>query len=188
MKTFTLLYLPFLLLTLLIGCKEEEDDPFPSGTELLKNPSAESGSDDWLNREAQYFLEWTDEEAADGNGSLKIRSDQQVDDFGYWVQGITEIPKGKRLQLSTKIKTNEVDGEGVFIVIRTDSSLNNDQLQFYTTQNNLFIGGTQDWTEYSLEMDEEVKEEVEIIYVFLIFGRQTTGTAYFDDVSLKVID
>jgi len=56
-----------------------------------------------------------------------------------------------------------------------------------TTQNRIDIKGTKNWSSYSVELDD-LSEGADEILVFILLGSGTTGTVYFDDISLIAKD
>lgn len=52
-----------------------------------------------------------------------------------------------------------------------------------STQGEVPITGLKDWTEYRVTLNE-VPSRIESLTVYLLFLPNTTGTVYFDEVSL----
>jgi len=102
--------------------------------------------------------------------------------FSSWSYRITpsEIPVGSKLVLKLKVKLNEVAGNGVCVALRGDTSSEN--AFFVTTEGNQRISGTQEFKEYSVKLNY-YPQDVSAIWIFLIMDT-STGTAYFDDISL----
>ena len=88
-----------------------------------------------------------------------------------------------------RIKTKNLIGEGAAIAIRCDDDTlgPGEPEQFYTTENKINITGTKDWESYSIEMDEAVETNITSIRIFMMFLPNTSGTVYFDYVSLEEI-
>ena len=178
-----------LFLPALIGCK---DDPEPA-IDLLVNNSMEIGDsspNSWLDLEQTvYSTEWTSEEANSGNKSLKITATQtDPTNIAFWAQSFSgSIPVGKDVVLSIRIKGKNLTGQGISIAIRGDAETPRSGLaeQFGTTEGEIDITGSFDWTTYNVRLngiDSNIKE----LTVFLIFLPNSTGTVYFDDASLRV--
>jgi hypothetical protein len=87
---------------------------------------------------------------------------------------------GKDLTFNVKIKGDNLVGQGVSIVIRIDGV--SSQLQISSTEGSQNIVGTFDWKSYSIKL-ASVSSQAKTIYVFLVLLPNTTGKAYFDDVS-----
>ena len=137
----------------LLSCNDESGDP--AVIQLLINSSVEAGGQSpnrWFSQDADFIsTEWTSEQFFIDSKSLKISSDNDDDDFGYWGQRVRDdIPFGRRLRLSAMIKLENVvsDDTGVSLVIRGDDDSN--QVFFYTTQGDIPILGDQDWAKYSI--------------------------------------
>ena len=116
--------------------------------------------------------------------SLKIKAlDTQANGFSFWSQQIMAVsfPEKAKLILRAKVKTQDVTGEGVFVALRCDS--NTTQLSFETTQGTTMINGSNEFTEYTVNMSAIPKGTTNM-WVFLIMSGTCTGEAYFDDVSL----
>ncbi|MEJ1242420.1 hypothetical protein WBG78_29995 [Chryseolinea sp. T2] len=116
--------------------------------------------------------------------SLKITAlDTQANGFSFWSQNLTSanFPDGAQLVLKAKIKTQDVTGEGVFVALRCDS--NTTVLSFETSQGTTSINGSHDFKEYTVGMNA-IPSGTTNLYVFLIMSGTSTGSAYFDDVSL----
>ncbi|HEX5172362.1 MAG TPA: hypothetical protein VFW11_24470 [Cyclobacteriaceae bacterium] len=191
MKTSTFRFAMILLfsLSLISGCEDESNSGNP---ELVQNPSIENGNQspsswfpsDYADSDTQVI--WSDVQAYDGIRSLQLSSDNADASAGWWGQTYEDkIPHGKKLRLSCKIKLDNVVGDGVSIAFRGDN--NTKPEFFYSTQGKINITGNHDWEEFSVEMDTKIPDTVVRIYIFLIMLNNTTGSVYFDDVSLKKI-
>lgn len=197
-----------LVITLLSGCGKKEPYVY-KGVELLKNGDLEeedpgtnfpkgwdkggqAGLDEnkkWIKASDEQLAQIkyiVDEEA--GNNYIKIKTDITADEnnFIYAYQAYEDnMPSGKQLKLTARVKTEGLTGEGAAIAIScigagTDGAAS----QFATTQGKIQITGTQDWTTYTVELTERVRSDIKIIVVYLLYLPETTGTVYFDDVSL----
>lgn len=121
------------------------------------------------------------------NQSVLIKSDASSNEFAYWAQTIEANQLiGKKLSFNVNIKGIDITGEGIAIAIRGDdnSSSSNSAEIFYTTQGRMTIDGTFDWKSFNVE-SEIIPNNIDVITVYLIYLRNTTGTVYFDDVSLN---
>ena len=116
--------------------------------------------------------------------SLKIaRTIVDTTNIWYWDQIYSGImPTGQTLTLTAKIKGVNLTGEGVSIVIRGDGA-DQSTLQFATTQGDISITGTFNWSTYSVSLST-LSTNVYRIVIFLIYLPKTTGTVYFDDIKL----
>ena len=192
-KFFLLVSIVFLLFSFLMYSSCGEDDPEPTTIQLLLNLDMESGTNSpyywgWFSvppeAEDDFKHTWTDGEYYSPTKSLEISSDIPYDStFSSWVQTVRNIPHNKDVKLTVKIKGINLEGEGVSIAIRADDTTIPSLLQFETTQDRIEIKGTFDWTTYSIEM-ENILDDVNLIYIFLLYHPNTTGTVYFDDATL----
>jgi hypothetical protein len=174
-----------LLFTALSACEKKNDTP-----ELIVNGNVESGlgvPTAWwqapeLTGMTGFTLAWTDTESYSARNSLMIsRQTISATDYSYWGQVIYDkIPIGKTVTLKVKIK-GVLTGDGVCVAIRGDGAT--DMLQFVTTEYLHKITGTFDWTEYSIQLPNIVSA-TESLWVFLIYRPNTSGSVYFDDISL----
>jgi hypothetical protein len=184
-----------LILFLVLSCGKK-DEVIP--TQVLLNTDIESGGsnpDNWYVNQGStstYTGTWSDEEASSKTHSLKISATAlQSSDFAYWVQTYsqttlgTKLPFGKDLTLSLKIKGKNLSGQGLSIAIRADNAINptKDGSSFVTTQGGIQINGTFDWKTYTVKMSS-LRSDALYVYVFLVYLPNTTGSAYFDDVTL----
>lgn len=176
-----------LLICMFISCKKE--DTFQ--TQLLKNSDMELNSSldqSWVSggngTEAGFIYGWTNEESFSPVNSLNIsRTVIEAENYWYYEQIYSrEIPLGRDLMLNAKIKGVNLVGRGISIAIRCDGADPN--IQFETTQGVKTINGTFDWTNYSVKL-HKVNSAVTSIHVYLTYLPKTTGTAYFDDVTLS---
>ncbi len=180
-----------------------EDDPAnddPSNIiQMLNNINAENESgplDFWWNYSGnsnEYISTWASNYYVSSNHSLKINCISSISDInslGFWAQTInSNIPIGKQLTLKAIIKIENVIGDGVSIAIRgDDTTFPSDMAEvFSTTEGQVNINGTKDWTEYGVVLDN-VPSNIKSITVYLILLYNTTGTAYFDDITLTYIE
>jgi hypothetical protein len=103
--------------------------------------------------------------------------------FAYYYQIYSsQMPVGNNLTLKAHIKGVNLEGEGVSILIRCDD-VNNSTVQYAGTQGDISITGTFNWTPYTIDLID-LQSSVKTIVVFLIYIPNTTGTAYFDDITL----
>ena len=186
MKTTLIQSALFLLIFTFFSCDDSNDI---KEVQLMDNPSVEDGDQSpfsWFHNNGSYNSEWTDEHSYDGLKAIMMTSGIDNGDFGFWGQSIvSDIPYGKKLRLSCQIKLDGISGEGVHIAFRGDGKDVNNKIFFHTTQGTTSISGDKDWQRYSVEMIEPVSEDVTKIWVFLLLGSNTSGTVYFDEVSLQ---
>lgn len=119
----------------------------------------------------------------DGNYSIRIESvgDKVNDSFGAVGYGIAINFTGKKVTMKGKMKTENVEGEFAGLMLRMDSK--DSMLQF----NNMWekkILGTNDWTEYSIELP--LDKDAKAIYIGAILNG--TGKIWADDFSIFIDD
>ena len=180
----------FLLLPSLFACKKNDG---LNPVQILVNTDVETGTlapNSWgadPGTSGVYSLEWTKDIAFSSTHSLKISAQNSTSPgFSYWYQAFQgEMPNGKDLILSAKIKGDNLTGQGVSIAIRGDNSIpaTSNGSQFMTTQGATSIQGTFDWTTYSVKLTN-LSSDTKRLYVFLVYLPNTTGTVYFDDITL----
>lgn len=165
-----------------------------SSNELLTNGDMEMGTTlptAWFQSAPcqNNTMVWTEEEAFSPGKSLKISNSTAGSEcISFWGQTFnTDIPTGKSLTLRVRIK-GQLEGQGVSIVIRGDDTpdISGNAEQFATTQGDLPIIGTFDWTEYSISLDN-VEASTLSLTVYLVYLPETTGDVFFDDVSLEFL-
>lgn len=177
------------LIFVLVSCHKDKLNPM----QILINTDVETGSlqpNSWIAVGATgttYKAEWTKEEASSQSHSLKISAaNSDSINFAYWYQRYSgEMPFNKDLILSVKIKAKNLSGAGVSVAMRADSSTPSAKAgtTFVTTQGHTPISGTFDWTTYNIKMSA-LRTDAQYLYVFLVYLPNTTGTVYFDDVTL----
>ena len=188
-------FILFALLATLGACKKEQEEP--AEVELLANASIDSPNHDW--RFNYVGNELGNPNGCDGAFSLDIHASppyalkigceevRNLSVLSYWGQTLQSpaIPEGKQLVLRAKVRLDKVEGEGVALALRGDRNGRSGFVFFESTEKKYPIKGTSDFTEHTLTL-QAFPEPVDRLSVFLIYLRNTTGTAYFDDISLAV--
>lgn len=200
MKSIRLL-LPLLIASLLLNsCKK---DPEPQTlTNVLTNGDMEmSPYQNWgsyLGKNSttspnKYVIEYSTEAASSPLHSLKVSCDAIKNDTTYqYMQQLLNttnvpIPAGAKLTLKAKIKTVNIQGNGISLAMGGNQGASGQYAStFYTsTEGKQSITGTNDFKEYTLTFDA-FPANTTSLYVLLFYLPKTTGTAYYDDVSLTV--
>ncbi|MCR9015655.1 hypothetical protein [Aquiflexum gelatinilyticum] len=185
------------IFALFISCTE--DDGLPVNTQLLKNSDLESpdGSiSPWVPvTEPGFNLGSSTEVFRSSKKSLFIEnSDSLNTNSATWRQSYNgPMPsKGMKLVLRAHLKGDNIELKGpesnVFISIRVfpvEDSNGNTFGRYVTTQNQIGVSGTFEWTQLRLTLPN-TPEEVDNIVVYLVMGSRTTGKIYFDDITLTV--
>ena len=124
--------------------------------------------------------------SASSSHSLQTTSSEaKSSGFSFWRLDVTpsNIPVGKPLELTVKVKVTNVTGDGVFMALRGDGASSSSSIFFESTQGFQTIDGTADFTTYTVNLDS-YPEGVKHIYIFLIMHASSTGSVNFDDISL----
>jgi hypothetical protein len=121
------------------------------------------------------------------DGSLKLSGMKTDKGFAYWalVFDPGNIPVASRLILKVKVKTDGVDGPGVYVALRGDSD--QPTAFFQTTQNKIDIGGTTDFNAYSVAQPY-FPASIKSVLIYLILDGKSSGTVQFDDLQLLVVN
>ena len=161
---------------------------FESGENILLNSDFEDEIDDnpayWYKAiipADNLTISWDYEEAYTGSRSVNINNTHVYDEIvcNNWAQTINIVPLDRIIELSGWIKT--IDAESVVMVIQCwDDNYN--LVGFGTTESEINITGTNDWTQYTTTV--KVPAETESIIVRLVLTG--TGQVWFDDVTLVV--
>jgi hypothetical protein len=174
-----------LFLVIVLGaCQKDEEEK--KSDQLLKNTNMELDSfDDWFEnyRCEDVVFSWTTEESHSPTHSLKIHRAQSGPGNNYFSQELKgDLPKGKNLVLSASLKGKNIVSEkfGATIMI----SLFDKKLDFIKSQKINYVTGTFDWTTYSVLIN--VSQNTEVIIVNLALMGESSGTIYFDDVTLTI--
>lgn len=187
-KIIIFLVLIFIYIILISNCTDPGKNPTPVTYQFLTNTDVEEGTSspyNWaLNEIGDCTADWDNTVFQSSSHSLRISN--SVSDAGNWGncnQSVTEdIPVGKNPVLKVSIKTNNITGAGGAIMIRCDD-VSGAAIAFKTTEGSVSITGTQDWTEYELQLDNAIPAETATIIIFLNLLPESTGDIYFDDIT-----
>jgi hypothetical protein len=129
-----------------------------------------------------FYFTWEEGGSWEGTRAVSIsRTNASPTNFGFWAQTIfADDFRGGPATLKVRVKTDLV-GQGLSIVIRGDDTPQptGSSEVFATTQGQTPITGTQDWTEYTVTLDE-VPFSIQGLTIYLVFLPETTGTVSFD--------
>jgi hypothetical protein len=172
----------FSIILITISCKKEDQIP----SQLLVNTDIESNDQSgWFSwgTGGIFDTEISNEESFSPTHSLKIvKATMDDSNFWYWYQKYEgAMPYGEELTLTAKIKGENLVGKGISIALRGDKQ--DSVSQFVTTFGYIDIIGTFDWTQYKFTLPE-LNADVTKLWVFLLFNNSTTGTVFFDDITL----
>lgn len=161
---------------------------FEGGENILKNSGFEGVTEE---RPAYWYqaiipaenltMTYENEEVYNGNRSVNIKNNHIYDEevSNNWAQTIRIVPLDRIVELSGWVKT--IDAESVVMVIQCWDE-DNKLIGFGSTQSDITINGTTDWTEYSASVKVPIDTESVIVRLVLT----GTGQVWFDDVTLVV--
>jgi len=159
----------------------------------LQNTDFETGSsypENWwqgATNSNSFQISYVDDVSHSSSHSAKITSKGSDSEFSFWAQTIlADQFVGKSAELKVNMKAENILGDGIAIAIRGDDteSPRNIAEIFSTTQGDQQISGTFDWKSFSVNTDK-IPENIKSITIYLIYLPNTSGTIYFDDVSLQ---
>jgi hypothetical protein len=179
-KTFLLL----LIFSLFFACKKDEEPVQSVKDNLLQTSDLETFPFFYNSGMTIGFdTEWTTEESSSPTHSLKIyRAKFDTTVLNYWYQYyMGPMPFRETLTLTANIKTDSLNGQGVALAIGCMAG--SVKRQFVNTQGDKIINGTTGWNSYSVELPDLAGDVTNII-VYMVYLPGTTGTAYFDDITL----
>jgi hypothetical protein len=141
----------------------------------------------WQGGYPGFDWEWSRDYSVSPSHSLKIsRAGAGESSFGFWAQTFLAVNYVRSaITLTASVRLEGADGQGVALAIRGDDTYmpTGNAEAFATTQGSLVINGSQEWTEYSVTL-ENVPAGIKSITVYLLLLPGTQGTVYFDDISL----
>lgn len=184
MKRIVIIFL--LIPAMLFSCKKESNIP----DELLLDTGVEGTQQQvWLSthnpgtNDHGFLLNITEAQYHSPTHSLTIsRTRLSADSLAAVGQQYSSVmPAGEDLTFSAWVKGVNLTGNGASLMIRCDDGQGN--IIQASPQLAAPIKGTFDWTEYSVSLSD-VSSDVRNILVWLVYLENTTGTVYFDDVSL----
>ena len=179
---------------------ESESEPEVDVSSILNNGDVELGNDQpdsWLPfiwGSNNYEMSWTTEDFHSSSHSLKMSLDTSkfANSHACWLQHLNlDAPPSNDFTITAHIKTENVVGDGVGFFVRFGR--NRDLIPgaeadvFYADPNAVPISGTKDWDECSHSVAvSDVPPDTDCMQVFLIFLPKSTGTVYFDDITLNI--
>lgn len=140
-----------------------------------------------------YTVDYSTEAATSPLHSIKVNCDAVKSDSTYQVlervvyTSDVSIPQGAKLTMKVKIKTVNMQGNGISFLFGGFNYVNGVVVTNFksSTEGKVSITGSNEFKEYTLTFDSAPKN-LYAVYVDLIYLPKTTGTAYYDDVSLTI--
>ena len=175
------LALTYLLIFLVPGIGVAESN----ASELLKNRSFEEAPENvWRSWQAnlnRYSVELADDAAVEGQVSLRtwLSGEAVPNNQASVVQLLRAAPlRGRIAEARGKIRVSDVsDGyAGLWVSVQSESGP-----LYFDNMADTGVSGSRDWTDVSLRFP--VAEEAQVILIGALHSG--TGTAWFDDLSLK---
>lgn len=141
----------------------------------------------WFSGPNNISIKWDSSEFLSSTHSCKMSSISSNNNFAVIGQTFTAAKLiGKKLIFNVYAKANDLTGEGFFIAIRGDDAQppTGAAEVFVTTQSKILYTGSFGWKKISVTLDK-VPDNIKALTFYLIYGRNTSGTVYFDDASLE---
>ncbi|GAB4017231.1 hypothetical protein GCM10028808_48170 [Spirosoma migulaei] len=198
----TKLFLFLLSIGLLFNsCKKDDAQPVQIANVLTGGDFETSPYSTWrtdvnknnTTRPTSYTVDYSTEAASSPTHSIKVSCNAAPSDSTYqlfqqfFYTSSTPIPTGAKLTLKAKIKTVNMQGEGISMAMGGNKGVNDNYASAFFTESRgkVSITGTNDFKEYTITFDS-FPANTYSFYVLFFFLPKTTGTAYYDDVSLSV--
>ncbi len=182
------LFLILFSLSFLFACQPE---PVLEPDLLTNNDFEESDNDytGWFANNSAGAVAISREEARSGDQSIVLRSLASGNNISFIAQNFRDFEPGKKVKLSAFIKLEELEGEGLSIVVRGDTDDPNPSAEwFHTTQGRVLITGDHKWEEYTLTTDDVIPASITNLTVYIVYLPNTSGSAWVDDISLNYVD
>lgn len=183
------------------SCKKDDAQPQTIANVLTGGDFETSPYTTWLStvnknsttQPTSYSVDYSTEAASSPTHSIKVSCKAAPSDSTYQLfqqflfTSSTPIPTGAKLTLKAKIKTVNLQGEGISMAMGGNKGVNdNHESAFFTeSRGKVAITGTNDFKEYTLTFDS-FPENTYSFYVLFFYLPKTTGTVYYDDITLSV--
>jgi hypothetical protein len=127
----------------------------------------------------------------DSTNALKIQASDRLleGQFSSWSYTFSNpvLKEGTSLKLTATISANSLSGTGAAIALRTDSGTRTRPSGFSTSQGLYPIKGIQNQRTFSITLDY-VPTEINTLYIFLLMLPESSGSVYFEDMRLEVLE
>lgn len=173
----------FGLSVILLSCGKEATISYEEPANIQIGHSFESSDlSDWRSYSPaleDYLLEWTDEDAFDGEGCIKIKGKNiNSPDFSFWTTRFINLESGIKYKLKVRIKTTELEGRGlnVNLFARDPQDITNT----LSAVSGDILPSNEDWMDVVVEFTDAVTDAHQYIDIYFIMLSETSGTAFFD--------
>jgi len=126
-------------------------------------------------------------EVRNGQQALVFSAYTNCPAYTYWAYSISDTAPifGKRLAFSCCYKIKDMTGEGIEILIRSDTA--EGPCSLLSVRKSIPKTFSGEWEKFLIETEIPVSINVQKITIFIIFREETAGTAFFTDFSLVPI-
>lgn len=168
--------------SLLWGCTSSpaQENAAPRlGANLVQNPGFENGAADWSI--PANTAQVADDVARSGNKSLEY-TNTDPKQYKFFRQKLEGIKPGQYLQFSVWVKGKDLNGLGATLYVQSLDAKN----KYINGSYPAGFSGTNDWRQ--IKDNFLVPEDAASTWVLLYLKRDVTGTAWFDDVEVRVVE
>ena len=179
------IYPIFLLLLISIQFSCEKDYVEPAGlldgysfeTDPIQFSSFSSFGDD-------YNLSWTQEDAYDGEGSLRMESGRNNNQsFAFWNLSYTDFVVGQPFKVKVRVKTVVMQGNGgVQVNMFARSKDRNSNITSGIGEQISSTNG--EWQTIEVSLDQPPTDAVGNIDIYFLFLTGSSGTSYWDKLEI----
>lgn len=152
-------------------------DGFSFEEEPIQFSSFSSQGDD-------YDLSWTNEDAFDGEHSLKMTSNRATNQsFAFWNLAYADFEPGKPFNVKVRVKTVDMEGNGGMQVNMFARS--KDRTSNISSGIGKLVNDTNgEWQTIEVSLDSSPNASVGVVDIYFLFNRGSTGTAYWDKLEI----
>jgi len=168
----------FLAASLLWGCAPSHAQEH-LGPNLVQNPGFENGAVDWSI--PANTAQVVNDVAHSGDQSLEY-TNTDPGQYKFFRQKLKGIKPGQYLQFSVWVKGKNLTGQGATLYVQSLDK-NNKYINGSYPQG---FSGTNDW--HQIRDNFIVPDDAASTWVLLYFRPKVTGTAWFDDVEVRVVE
>lgn len=178
-------YIVFLILVIStqFGCEKNYVEPagLLDGFSFEEDPIQFSS---YLTFGDDYTLSWTNEEAFDGDNSLRITSGKRENQtFAYWNLSYSDFEINKPFKIKVRVKTVDMEGNGGLQV--NMFARNKDRSGNITSGIGENITTTNgEWQTIEVSLSQSPNDLVGVIDIYFLLLPDSKGTVYFDKLEV----